>query len=58
MPTYTTERGQKLDTFRDNVETVVLDFREAWRRGPVNHTLYAAVIRGLISGEIPMPPSE
>jgi len=58
MATYTTERGTKLDTFRNNVETVVLDFRVEWRRGPVNHLLYAAVIRGLISGEIPMPPEE
>ena len=59
MPvTYTTQRGQLLDTFRDNVETVVLTYREEWRSGPVNHTLYAAVIRGFINGEIPIPPAE
>ena len=52
---YTTERGEKLDVFRDLVETTALLFNTTWRKGPMNHTLYAAIARGIIRGDIPTP---
>jgi len=55
---YTSERGDKLNIFRDNVEEVVAQFDPRWHSGPMNHTLYAAAVRGLIRGDIPTPPSE
>ena len=55
---YTTERGDELAAFRDQVEDVVGLFPSYWKEGPMNHTLYAAAVRGIIRGDIPTPPSE
>ena len=55
MATYTTDRGQKLDVFRDHVEEVVDEFQEYWKDGPMNYVLYAAAVRGIIRGDIPTP---
>ena len=52
---YTTERGEKLATFRDVVEDAADAFPDDWRSGPANNGLYAAIVRGVVRGDIPTP---
>jgi hypothetical protein len=58
LATYDTERGEKLDALRNAVNVVVDEFPEYWKGGPMKHLLYAAVIRGIIDGHVPVPPEE
>lgn len=55
---YPTDRGKVLKQFRESVREKIKDFPTYWKCGPVRHTLYAAVIKGLIKGNLPQPPPE